>query len=167
MLYFPKKIDRIFTRKKSKIMIVMCWLVAFLAILPSIPKNRIDCRTRGDFLLHNKAKIVQSRPKPSKLSKKDPNRPKLTKKDLTTYSNWPELTRIDQNWPKLIKTVINWQKFIKVTWIYQNWPEETILGSIQIIYFFRLYHSRQRNLPIQKVSVGSWSGLSKPGSNCS
>ena len=55
MLYFPKKTNKIFTRAKSKIMITICWVMGFLAVIPSLTKlwgwHGMDCKTKGCTIL--------------------------------------------------------------------------------------------------------------------
>ena len=141
MLYFPKKIDRIFTRKKSKIMIAMCWLVAFLAILPSIPNNRIDCRTRGDFLFIIKQKLTKTDQTLQMWTIFDhdyfwvlvgwlvvfftilPSIPK-NRIDCKTRGDFLFII-ISKNWPKLTKT----DQTLEMWTIFNGfWPFLTILG---------------------------------------
>ena len=50
LVYFPYSSDRIFTRKRSKIYIAICWTLPILIMLPSLTGtwgwHALDCRTR-------------------------------------------------------------------------------------------------------------------------
>ena len=50
LVYFPHSSDRIFTRKRSKIYIAICWTLPILIMLPSLTGtwgwHALDCRTR-------------------------------------------------------------------------------------------------------------------------
>jgi hypothetical protein len=51
MVYLPRKSERIFTRRNSKIFIAICWILPILCILPSLTqawgRHALDCKTRS------------------------------------------------------------------------------------------------------------------------
>lgn len=55
MIYFPNNSDKIFTRRNSKILVVLCWLMPPLFLLPSLTRmwgrHGLECRSRSCTIL--------------------------------------------------------------------------------------------------------------------
>ena len=55
IIFFPNKSERIFTRRKSKMMIAVCWLIPLLFLLPSMTgvygEHGLECLSRSCTIL--------------------------------------------------------------------------------------------------------------------
>ena len=62
MVYFPDQTDSIFTRRNSKFMILACWILPILIMIPTVTNHwiRMDCKTRSCTITEEYKKILLS-----------------------------------------------------------------------------------------------------------
>ena len=62
MVYFPDQTDSIFTRRNSKFMILACWILPILIMIPTVTNHwiKMDCKTRSCTITEEYKKILLS-----------------------------------------------------------------------------------------------------------